>query len=136
MAARPINYDEGKVLLVPATNSEAFTKGEMLTYSSGLVTAAASGQGTDVELVSASTVTTTSSGQLIPCWPTRGVLYEVDTDAVWSIVDQGTYCDLASATTLDPDASADDLFFIIKGVGTAETDTKVIGSFVQGVPNT
>lgn len=132
MSARPINYEEGKTLLVPATNSEAFTKGQMLTYSSGLLTAAAGGQGTDVEFVSASAVTTTVSGQLIPVWPTRGVLYEVDTDAAWSTVDQGTLCDLASATTLDPDASADDLFFIIKGVGTAEgtgENLKVIGFF-------
>jgi hypothetical protein len=135
MACRPLNYEEGKVILVPATNSETFTKGQMLTYSSGLVTAAAGGQGTDVELISASGVLTTVSGQLIPCWPTRGVLYECDTDAVWSTADQGTYCDLAAATTLDPDATADDLFFIIKGIGTAETDTKVLGFFQHGVPN-
>ena len=131
MPIRPLNYDEGKVILVPATNSEAFTKGQMLTYSSGLVTAAAGAQGNDVWVISASAITTTSSGQLIPCWPTVGILFEGDTDAVWSTVDQGTLCDLASATTLDPDASADDLFFIVKGVGTAEVDTKVIGFFSQ-----
>ncbi len=135
MAARPLNWDEGKVLLVPCTNSTTLAKGEMLSYTSGLLVAASGGQGGDVEFVSASAITTTSAGQLIPVWPTRGVLYEVDTDAAWSTVDQGTYCDLASSTTLDPDASSDDLFFIVKGIGTAETDTVVVGYFVHGAPN-
>lgn len=135
MAFRPLNFEEGKVMLVPAANATAIVKGNALTYASGLVTNAAGGQGTDVKLVAAETVTTTSAGQLIKAYPTHGTLFEADTDAAWSTVDQGTYADLAAAGTVDPDASADDLFFIIKGVGTAETDTKVIGYFNEGTPN-
>ena len=122
-------------MLVPATDATTFTKGNALTYTSGLIVNASAGQGTDVKLVAAETVLTTSSGQLVSVYPVQGVLFEADTDAAWSTVDQGTYADLAAAGTIDPDASSDDLFFIIKGVGTAETDTKVIGYFVSGAPN-
>lgn len=131
MAARPINWDEGKVILVPATTAIAFTKGDMCVYTSGYLDEAADGGGVPIRFVAAETVTTTSNGQLVKCWPTEGVLYEVDCDGVWSVVDQGTLCDVATEATLNPDASADDLFFIVKGVGTAETDTKVIGYFSQ-----
>lgn len=131
MAFRPINWEEGRTFDVPATASEAFTKGAALTYASGLVTAAAGGQGVDVWLVAAETKTIGSGGGTLRCWPTVGVLFEADTDAVWSTVDQGTLADLASASTVDPDASADDLFFIIKGVGVAESGLKVIGFFAQ-----
>lgn len=131
MACRPINWDEGKTILVPATNSTTFTKGGMCIYTSGLLDVAVGGGGVPIRAVVAETVTTTSSGQLVKVWPTEGVLFECDTDAVWSIVDQGTLCDIATVATLDPDASSDDIFFIIKGVGTAETDTKVIGYFSQ-----
>lgn len=131
MACKPLNYEEGKVLLVPATNSTTFTKGGMCIYTSGLLDVAVAGGGVPIRAVAAETITTTSSGQLVKVWPTEGVLYECDTDAVWSTVDQGTLCDIATVSTLDPDASADDIFFIVKGVGVAETGTKVQGYFSQ-----
>src|SRR3990167_7543101 len=131
MACRPINYDEGKTIFVPATNTTTFTKGGMCIYTSGLLDVAVAGGGVPIRAVVAKTVTTTSSGQLVEVWPTEGVLYECDCDAVWSTVDQGTLCDIATVATLDPDASSDDIFFIVKGVGVAETDTKVIGYFSQ-----
>lgn len=131
MACRPINYDEGKTIFVPATNTTTFTKGGMCIYTSGLLDVAVAGGGVPIRAVVAKTVTTTSSGQLVEVWPTEGVLYECDCDAVWSTVDQGTLCDIASVSTLDPDASADDIFFIVKGIGVAETGTVVQGYFSQ-----
>lgn len=135
MAFRPLNWDEGKTLLVPATNSTTFTKGNALVYASGLLDNAASSTAKDVYFVAAETVTTTSSGQLIRVWPTVEVLYEADTDDVWSVVDQGTLADLAGAGTVNPDASTHDLFYIIRGVGNAEgsaaQNLKVVGYFVH-----
>ena len=131
MAARPLNWDESKTLLVPAKDAITFVKGDMLVYTTGLVDEAADGGGVPIRFVAAETKTPTADGQLLHCWPTEGVLYEVDCDAVWSTVDQGTLCDIATEATLDPDASADDIFFIVKGVGVAETGTKVVGYFSQ-----
>lgn len=131
MAFRPINWDEGVVIHVPATASEAFTKGAALVYTSGAVTAATGGQGGPIFAVAAETKTIGSAVDSLAVWPVFGtsILWEADTDAVWSLADVGTYADLASASTVDPDASADDLFLIYSGVGTAEVDTKVIGTF-------
>lgn len=129
MAFRAINYEEGKVIHVPAATTTTITKGNALTYSSGYVTNAAAGTATDIYLVADETVTTTANGQLIRAYPTVGVLFEADCDAVWSVADQGTLADLGGAGTINPDASSNDLFFIVKGVGIAETDTKVVGFF-------
>lgn len=134
MAFRPLNFEEGKVIFAPGTNAETFTKGDALIYSSGLLTAAASGTTTDIEFVVAKTVTTVSSGELIEVYPaTPDILYEADTDAAWSTVDQGTFADLATVSTINPDASSNDLFKIVRGVGVAETDTVVIGYFTRDV---
>jgi len=135
MAFRPLNFEDGHTILVPAATTVTITKGNALVYSSGYVTNAASSTATDIKLVAAETVVTTANGQLVRAYPTEGILFEADTDAAWSVVDQGTYGDLAAAGTVNPDASTNDLFFIIKGVGTAETDTKVVGFFVSGTPN-
>lgn len=131
MAFRPLNWDEGEVLLVPAANSTTFTKGNALTYSSGLLTNAAAGTAVDVYFVAAKTVTTTVSGQLIEVWPTVNVMYEADCDAAWAEADQGTLADLASVSTINPDASTNDLFWIFYGIGTAGTGTKVVGRFMH-----
>jgi hypothetical protein len=135
MACRPLNYEEGKVILVPATSGVAFTKGCMTKYTSGLLVLATADQNTDVTLVSATAVTTTATGQLIPCWPTMNVLFEVDCEVAWLTAEQGTYCDLAGETSLDTSSVTDELFFIIKGIGTTAVDTKVIGYFTQAAPN-
>lgn len=131
MACNPLNYDEGKVLLVPATSGETFVKGDMCSVTSGLLVEAGDGVNTPIRYVAAETVTPSANGQLVKVWPTLGVLFQCDCDAVWSTVDQGTLCDVATEATLDPDASTDDLFFIVKGVGTAESGTQVIGYFSQ-----
>jgi hypothetical protein len=130
---RPLNYDEGKVQFIPATNAQTFVKGDAVVYTSGYAVEAADGEGGTVHFVAAETRTPAADGELLAVWPTAGVWFEADTDAAWSVVDQGTWADLATEATVDPDASTDDIFFIVKGVGTAETDTKVIGFFNPGL---
>lgn len=131
MAFRPLFRDETKVLAVPAANSTTFTKGDALVYSSGLLTTAASGTAVDVYFVCAKTVTTTVSGQLIEVWPTVGVVYEADVDTTWATADQGTLADLASKSTINPDASTNDLFWIFYGIGATGVGTKVVGMFMH-----
>lgn len=137
MAFRPQNYEEGKLVAIPAANSQTIVKGDALADNgSGLLAVATSATAVDVHYVAMQTVTTTASGQRVLCIETHNILFDADTDAVWSIVDQGTYADLASVSTVNPDASTNDIFYILKGVGTAETDTKVLGYFTRGIPNT
>lgn len=136
MAFRPLNYEEGRIVLMPAATTQTIVKGDALVDNgSGYLGTASSSTAVDVHYVAMETVTTTSNGQLVKCIETTNVLFEADCDAVWSIVDQGTYADLASKSTVNPDASSNDLFYILKGVGTAETDTIVLGFFVRAVPN-
>ena len=119
-----------------AANSTTFTKGDaVVDNGSGLITIASAGGNVDIHYVCLETVTTTSSGQKVLCLETDGVTFEADCDAVWSTTDVGTEADLAAAGQVDPDASTDDVFYIERGVGTAESGTKVIGHFTRGVPN-
>lgn len=131
MAFRPLFRDEGEVILVPATASEAFTKGAALTYASGLVTAAAAGTATDIYFIAAETITVGSGGGFIKAWPTVNVIYEADVDTTWATADQGTLADLASASTINPDASDNDLFWIFYGLGETGVGTKVVGRFMH-----
>lgn len=131
MAFRPLNWDEGQVLLVPGTASEAFIKGSALVYASGLLTAAASSTAVDVYFVAAKTVTLPAAGGLIEVWPTVGVVYEADVDTTWATADQGTLADLASVSTINPDASDNDLFLIYYGIGATGVGTKVVGRFMH-----
>lgn len=137
MAFTPLFGDSGKYCLVKAANGVTFVKGNACadSSSSGLITNASAGQGTDVEFVVMESVTTTSAGQQVLCCRVEGVTFLADCDAAWSTTDQQTYCDLAAAGTVDPDATSDNLFFLEKGVGAAETGTQVIGHFVYGAPN-
>lgn len=113
MAFDPVNFEEGKVVLVAAANSTTITKGDALVDNgSGLLTTASSSTAVDVPYVAAETVTTTSSGQLVRCIPTRGIRFRVGCDAAPAQTDVGTLCDLATAGTVNPDASSNDLFYI------------------------
>lgn len=141
MAFKPLNFEEGMVVNIPAGNggsSQAFVKGDALIASSGYYIPATGGNGTAITHVAMENKTVTVNGTPLAALPVVGgtpVRFEADCDAAWSIVDQGTYADLATAATVNPDATTDDLFFIEQGIGTAETDTKVIGYFVQSAAN-
>lgn len=136
MAFRPINYEEGKMVLMPVANSETIVKGYALVDGgAGNLVVATSSTATDIHYVAMETVTTTATAQLVKCIETTNVLFDADTDAAWATADQGTYADLASVSTINPDASSNDLFYILKGIGTAATDTRVLGYFTRAVPN-
>lgn len=137
MAFRPVNREEGKVIELPAYNggsSATYTKGDALVFSSGLISAASSSTATDVMAIADETKTVTVDGTLLRVHLVDpSTLVEADCDAVWSTVDVGTFADLASVSTVNPDASSHDIFKIIKGVGVAETGLKVLGFFTRDV---
>lgn len=136
MAFKPLNFEEGRLVQMPCATTQTIVKGDALVDNgSGYLGTAASSTAVDVHYVAMETVTTTADGQLVNCIETQNVLFEADCDDVWSIVDRGTYADLASKSTVNPDASTHDLFYILKGVGVAETDTKVLGFFTRAVLN-
>lgn len=137
MSFIPLNYDEGKVVLIPAKASIAFIKGNALKDDgAGFITNGASGDNGDVRFVAAETITSASTDgvTLLHCWPTKGVRFIADTSANPAQTDVGTYADLSAASTLDPAAVTDQIFFIEKIQG-ALADRKVIGYFSEGVPN-
>lgn len=136
MAFLPINFEDGQLVALPMSNggsSASYTVGQALAITSGYYTAASAGQGTDVEAVCMEAGTVTTDGTLLKCISTRGVRFLADTDGTPTVAQQGTYADLASATTVDEDASSDDLFFIEKVVGPL-ANKKVQGFFQHGTP--
>lgn len=125
----PINYDSGKLLRIPLAASQTIEKGEALVWASGYL-AAAESTSEDVYAVAMEDVTTDGSShtECLVC-PVDGVRFEADCDDVVSIADRGTRCDLATSTTLNPDATSEKVFLIEEIVGVAETSKKVIGMF-------
>ena len=122
---------------MPAAITQTIVQGDALVDNgSGYLKVATGVTASDVHYIAMATITTTANGDLVKCIETENVLFEADCDGVWSIVDQGTYADLADKANVNPDASTDDLFYIVKGVGTAETDTKVLGFFTRAILNT
>ena len=133
MAVLPYNYDDGKIILLPAKASVAFTKGDMVKDDgAGFIDVCVAGDGVTVRFVAAQTVTAagTDGATLVPCWPTAGVRFIADTDANPAQTDVGTLADIATVSTIDPDASTDDIFFIEKILGPV-ADKKVLGFFSQ-----
>lgn len=136
MAFTPLQYDESKLVELPFSNSETVVKFQaVIADSDGYYIAAASSTAEDIRYVAMQTVTTTADGQKVLCLETNNVRFEADCDAAWARTDVGTYADLATKSTINPDASSNDLFYIEDGIGTAGTDTKVVGYFTRGVPN-
>lgn len=130
----PLNYDSGKVQKLPLANSQTVVKGDALKWSSGYLAVASTGATQDVRYVALQDVTTSASeNTLCLVIPVEGVRFEADCDGVVSIVDRGTYADMASKATVNPDASSYDDFYIEEIVGVAETSTKVIGRFVHAL---
>ena len=142
MSLRPVNFEAGRLVILPAANSVTFVKGDAcVSDSAGLMTQASSSTAVEVHYIVQETVTTTAANQLVEFYKVGpSVRINADCDGVVSTVDQGTFCDLASATQLNPDASTNDLFLIEKadtsgGNGAVETTTVVFGYFVNAVPN-
>lgn len=131
----PELYDSGKLVNMACANAQAITKGAALADNgSGYLALATSSTAVDVKYVAMEDVTTTADGQKVLCLRTPGVIFVADTDANPAQTDVGTYCDLATDSTLNPDASTNDLFYIESIVGPV-ADKKVRGWFIEGVPN-
>lgn len=131
----PIRYDSGKLQRVGVATGVAVVKGAaMVDNGSGYLTLASAGGNADIRFVAMETVTTTADGQLVLMVRTEGTQFIADTDANPAQTDVGTEADLASASTIDPDASVDDVFYI-EAIYGAASNRQVIGTFTLGVPN-
>ncbi len=115
MAFRPLNHEEGQVVLLPTAASVTFVKGNALVDNgAGFITNATGGNGPQIEYVAAEAlVSGAATGDLLRCIRVHpGLRFSADCDAAPAQTDVGTYCDLAAAGSLNPDASTDDLFYI------------------------
>lgn len=131
---KPIRYDAGKMKTLPLAVSQTVVKGDALEWASGYLQVGTT-TSTDIRYVAMEDVTTGAAAHTT-CLviPVEGVEFEADCDAVVSIVDRGTYADLATKATINPDASSYDAFYIDDYIdGAAETSTKVIGHFVHAL---
>jgi len=126
---KPLQYDSGKTIKLPLAISQTVVKGDALVWSSGYIAVAASTT-EDVAFIALEDVTTDGSSHT-ECLmlPVAGVRFEADTDDVVSIADRGTYCDLATKATINPDATTEKVFVIDEIVGTAEVSKVVRGYF-------
>lgn len=123
---------------MPCASGETIVKGDALADNgSGYLAEATSATAVDVHYVALETVTTASTGQLVLCIETEDVLFEADCSTAWTQASHvGMYADLASVATVDLGNTTNDLFYVLKGVGTSGTDTKVLGFFTRGILNT
>ena len=129
----PINYEDGHIVKLPMT-AATYTKGQALTCTSGYYVTATASMGGEVYAVCMEDIVIAATGDPANCVITRGPRFLADTDAAPAQTDVGTECDLATATTLNPDASGDNLFYIEKVVMPL-TAKQVIGYFKHENPN-
>lgn len=129
MAIKPIRYERGKVLRMPLGSAAVAVKFGLMKTSSGYLVAGAAGDGT-VEFVALETktdATSTNGGTFVDVIKIdAGMEFECDLDAAegaQALV--GTHIDIAAQTTLDGNASSDDIFYVTQIIST----TKVRGTF-------
>lgn len=125
----PIRYDSGKLESQALAVSQTIVKGDALVWSSGYL-AVASSTSEDIYAIAMEDVSTSDS-EHTECLvlPVDGIEFEGDCDAVASITDIGTRCDLATKATLNPDATTEKVFLITGIIGTAEVSKRVRGKF-------
>jgi len=129
----PLRFDSGKMETLPLAISQTVVKGDALEWASGYLQVGTT-TSTDIRYVAMEDVTTDgSSHTTCLVLPVEGVEFEVGTDDVVSIVDRGTYADLATKATVNPDASSYDAFYITDYLGAAETSKTVRGHFVHAL---
>ena len=127
----PLQYDDGKLVKIPLAVSQTISKGDALVWAGGYL-AAAESTSEDVRYIAMQAVTTDGSSHT-ECLvlPVMGVRFEADCDDVVSIVDRGTYADLATKATINPDATLEKVFMIEEIVGKEEVSKLVRGYFVR-----
>ena len=134
MAFTPIRGESGKFEKMKVAASQTIVKGDALVDNgSGLLATASSSTATAIDYVAMEAASSTSANDLVLCIRTEGVEFEADTDADPAATDVGTEADLATKSTVNPDASTNDIFKITAIVG-AVGDRKVRGKFQTGVP--
>lgn len=138
MAFLPINQEQGRVVLMPCATGVTITKGDALVDDgNGYLTSAASSTAVEVRFVANETVTTTYNGQLVSCHSTLSgpsIRFEADTDNNPAQTDVGTAADLATVSTVNPDASSNNIFFI-ESVVLPLSKKKVRGYFIPATVN-
>jgi len=129
----PIQFESGKMMNVKLAVSQTIVKYEGLEWASGYLQACTTASA-DVRFVAMEAVTTDGSSHT-ECLvlPVEGVRFECDCDDVASIADLGTYCQPATSTTLDPDDSTADCFYIDEIVGEEEVSKVVRGHFIHAL---
>ena len=133
MAFIPINFEEGRLVDLPMT-AATYTKGQALLCTSGYYITSAAGSNLAVDYVCMEGIVIATTGNTAKCISTRGVKFLADCDAAPAQTDVGTVCDIATATTLNPDASTDDIFYI-ESVILPLTAKQVVGYFMHENPN-
>lgn len=143
MAFIPVIEEKGRyrrLLCGNGGSSQAYVKGDALADNgSGILVPATSSTATDVKYICMETKTITATSEMTLCYKVdEGVLIRADVDAAAAQTDVHTYADLATAATVNPDASSNDLFYIEKidtEFGAVGTSTKILGYFTNGTPN-
>lgn len=133
MAFIALNYEDGKTMLLPCTNT-AFVIGDAIKTTSGVGTPAASGDNTDVWFVAAEGKTIAASGDPLLVYTTTGVRFLVDTSNTPTQAQMMLAVDLSAAGTVDTSATTDQVFFAEKPI-LPLSSKKVVGFFTQGAPN-
>ena len=128
----PVNFTEGQLVELPFSTGETVVKGgAVVCDTDGYYIMGGSATAVDVYHVAMVDAVTTADGQMILCVRTLPrTVFEVDTDNNPARTDVGTLADLATVQTLNPDASANDIFFIEDIVGPV-ANKKVRGFFVD-----
>ncbi len=132
---KPQRYDNGRLTRQPLAISQTVVKGDGLKWSGGYLTVIESGSYQDCRYVAMEDVTTDgTSHTLITVIPTdEDIEFVADCNGVVSIADRGTYADIATKATIDPDGSSYNDFYITDIVGVAETSTQVVGHFTRTI---
>lgn len=130
-----------KVLWLSVTTSTAIAKGALVAWSSGyLIAATSSSAPSTIAGVLAKTIAATDADYAVarlvpvevPC--EQGVLWTADVTATAVIADQGLYCDLTDASTVNRAASTYDVFQVQRFISTVKCDGFLnIGTFGCGV---
>ena len=141
MAFRVLNYEEARQVDLPVGGSSiVWLKGAAAVHTSGLMALAAADQNGSVHYICDETITTGSAAGDIVRFLKVGnhVRISADCEDAPAQDDVGTLCDLAGASSLDPNSATDALFFI-EAIdlqdGAVATSTVVTGYFQSAQAN-
>ena len=129
----PINYEEGQLVELLFATAQTLVKGSAIVpLASGYYGAGSATTAKDVQYVSMVDVVTSTVGESVLCLRTQSrTIFEADTDATPARTDVGTLVDLATLSTINPDAGIHQVFYIEDIVG-ANANNKVRGYFIEG----